>query len=279
MYVAGGARSGDHRRRTRPGTPVSRGMLRRGPSRSLRVGYRCRRGMRLDMRRSAEVVAVGDGVSSVKVGDRVVVPFQMNCGSCCMCRRGVTGSCASLPLMAMYGMTPLAGLDGGGFMADLVLVPYADASCRRRSPRPSICWRSPLCLRTFPTAGALSAPIARSWPTRPCGPPCPRGGPPLDGVYAAAFASAYGAQVDYVDTDQQRLDNGGEARRPCTTGRSRTSRGTRIRSPCTRPRTRRCSPRRCAPRGPTACAPTPASTTRARSRCRCCRCTPAACAS
>ena len=29
--------------------------------------------------------------------------------------------------MAMYGMVPLAGLDGGGFMADLVLVPYADA--------------------------------------------------------------------------------------------------------------------------------------------------------
>ena len=29
--------------------------------------------------------------------------------------------------MAMYGMAPLAGLDGGGFMSDLVLVPYADA--------------------------------------------------------------------------------------------------------------------------------------------------------
>jgi threonine dehydrogenase-like Zn-dependent dehydrogenase len=56
-----------------------------------------------------------------------VVPFQINCGDCPACRRGATGSCASLPLMAMYGMVPLAGLDGGGFMADLVLVPYADA--------------------------------------------------------------------------------------------------------------------------------------------------------
>src|SRR5262249_59336062 len=28
---------------------------------------------------------------------------------------------------AMYGMAPLAGLDGGGFMADLLLVPYAEA--------------------------------------------------------------------------------------------------------------------------------------------------------
>ena len=75
----------------------------------------------------AEVVAIGDGVRKLKVGDRVVVPFQINCGQCRACVRGVTGSCASLPLMAMYGMAPLAGLDGGGFMADLVVVPFADA--------------------------------------------------------------------------------------------------------------------------------------------------------
>src|SRR5271155_344368 len=75
----------------------------------------------------AEVIAVGDEVRSVQVGDRVVVPFQIGCDTCRECRRGVTGSCASLPLMAMYGMAPLAGLDGGGFMSDLVLVPYADA--------------------------------------------------------------------------------------------------------------------------------------------------------
>ena len=75
----------------------------------------------------AEVVALGEDVTKVRVGDRVVVPFQINCGQCSACRRGVTGSCASLPLMAMYGMAPLAGLDGGGFMADLVLVPFADA--------------------------------------------------------------------------------------------------------------------------------------------------------
>ena len=41
-----------------------------------------------------EVVAVGDDVHSVKVGDRVIVPFQINCGQCRACRRGVTGSCA-----------------------------------------------------------------------------------------------------------------------------------------------------------------------------------------
>src|SRR3954470_21791058 len=74
-----------------------------------------------------EVVAAGEAVQGVAPGDRVVIPFQISCGQCRECRRGVTGSCGALPLMAMYGMAPLAGLDGGGFMADLVLVPYADA--------------------------------------------------------------------------------------------------------------------------------------------------------
>lgn len=72
-------------------------------------------------------MAVGDGISTIRVGDRVVVPLQISCGKCRECRRGTTGSCNSVPLMAMYGMGPPAGLDGGGFMADLVPVPYADA--------------------------------------------------------------------------------------------------------------------------------------------------------
>src|ERR1700744_2037943 len=79
----------------------------------------------------AEVVAVGEGVTSVRAGDRVVVPFQISCGGCAACRRGATGSCGSVPLMAMYGLGPLAGLNGGGFMSDLVLGPYAHA---RRMP-------------------------------------------------------------------------------------------------------------------------------------------------
>src|ERR1700739_811130 len=62
----------------------------------------------------AEVVAVGDGVSNVQVGDRVVVPFQISCGDCRECRRGATGSCGSVPLMGVYGLGPLPGLSGGG---------------------------------------------------------------------------------------------------------------------------------------------------------------------
>src|SRR5438093_10138538 len=36
----------------------------------------------------AEVIDVGDAVSSVKPGDLVSVPFQVSCGECEPCRRG-----------------------------------------------------------------------------------------------------------------------------------------------------------------------------------------------
>jgi threonine dehydrogenase-like Zn-dependent dehydrogenase len=156
----------------------------------------------------AEVVAVGDDVRGVQVGDRVVVPFQISCGTCRECRRGVTGSCGSVPLMATYGMAPISGLDGGGFMSDLVLVPYADAML------------IPVPATVNPVAiASLSDNIPDGW--RTVGPfkeelakldPAERRvlvvGRLSIGLYSAAFAAALGAQVDYVDTDAQRLAAG-----------------------------------------------------------------------
>ncbi|HME49997.1 alcohol dehydrogenase catalytic domain-containing protein [Mycobacterium sp.] len=153
----------------------------------------------------AEVVEVGDAVTTVKAGDKVVVPFQISCGDCRECRRGVTGSCASVPLMAMYGLGPLAGLDGGGFMSDLVLVPYADAMLL------------PVPTGVDPVSiASLSDNIPDGW--RAVGPfrsdlaaldPADRRvlvtGRLSIGLYAAAFAAALGAHVDYVDTDTHRL--------------------------------------------------------------------------
>ena len=153
----------------------------------------------------AGVVAVGDDVTRVKVGDRVVVPFQISCGTCRECRRGVTSSCGSVPLMAMYGLAPLAGLDGGGFMSDLVLVPYADAML------------IPLPATVDPIAVAsLSDNIPDGW--RAVGPFAAElaGLDEADrrvlvigrlsiGLYAAALAAALGCHVDYVDTDPGRL--------------------------------------------------------------------------
>jgi len=74
----------------------------------------------------AEVLAVGERVTTVKAGDRVVVPFQINCGTCAPCRAGRTGNCASVPPVSMYGMGFAAGHWGGAF-SDQLAVPYADA--------------------------------------------------------------------------------------------------------------------------------------------------------
>ncbi len=153
----------------------------------------------------AEVIAVGDAVTGVRAGDRVVVPFQISCGTCPECRRGVTGSCSSVPYMAAYGMAPISGFDGGGFMSDLVLVPYADAML---IPVPD---------GAEPTAiASLSDNIPDAW--RAVAPFAEElaGLDTADrrvlvlgrlsiGLYAAAIAAALGAHVDYVDTDPQRL--------------------------------------------------------------------------
>ncbi|UGT61822.1 zinc-dependent alcohol dehydrogenase [Nocardia asteroides] len=153
----------------------------------------------------AEVIAVGDQVTAVRVGDRVVVPFQINCGECAPCRRGVTGSCAALPLMATYGMAPVSGMDGGGFLADLVLVPFADAmlvslpesvdpvAVASLSDNIPDGWRGVGPYRN--ELAALDAADRRVLVV---------GGLSI-GLYTSALATALGAHVDYVDTDPGRL--------------------------------------------------------------------------
>jgi alcohol dehydrogenase len=74
----------------------------------------------------AEVLAVGEQVGTVKPGDRVLVPFEINCGTCAPCRAGLTGSCRSVPPAAAYGMGLATGHWGGAF-SDQLAVPYADA--------------------------------------------------------------------------------------------------------------------------------------------------------
>jgi len=74
----------------------------------------------------AEVVETGDEVRTVRPGDRVVVPFQINCGSCPQCRSGLTANCTGVPPISMYGFG-VAGGHWGGVLSDLVTVPYADA--------------------------------------------------------------------------------------------------------------------------------------------------------
>jgi alcohol dehydrogenase len=74
----------------------------------------------------AEVLAVGEGVASVRPGQRVVVPFQISCGACRACREGRTGNCLTVPPISMYGFG-VGGGHWGGAVSDELLVPFADA--------------------------------------------------------------------------------------------------------------------------------------------------------
>ncbi len=85
-----------------------------------------------------EVVEVGSGISNLKVGDKVVVPFVIACGRCEFCKKEMYSLCdtsnpnAAIAREAM-GQSP-AGLFGfshmlGGFaggQAEYLRVPYAD---------------------------------------------------------------------------------------------------------------------------------------------------------
>src|SRR4051794_6030144 len=74
-----------------------------------------------------EVVAVGEGVTSVAVGDRVLGCFQVACGTCWFCRRGHYHKCDSGRTFG-HGAT-LGALQGT--QAELALVPHANLTLRK----------------------------------------------------------------------------------------------------------------------------------------------------
>ena len=76
------------------------------------------------------VEEVGSSVQNLKPGDRVMVPFNIYCGSCFFCARGLFSNCHNVNANAtaiggIYGYShSTGGFDGG--QAELVRVPFAD---------------------------------------------------------------------------------------------------------------------------------------------------------
>ena len=68
-----------------------------------------------------EVIDAGPA-ANVRPGDRVIVPFQLSCGRCATCLRGLTASCEVYPPRAAYGL----GMQFGGGLSDAMHVPFAD---------------------------------------------------------------------------------------------------------------------------------------------------------
>src|SRR5689334_2534598 len=76
------------------------------------------------------VEEVGRGVRTLAPGRRVVVPFNISCGSCFFCARGLTANCERTNpntqlVGGVYGYSHLTGGYEGG-QAQYVRVPFAD---------------------------------------------------------------------------------------------------------------------------------------------------------
>ena len=87
-----------------------------------------------------EVVEVGSPDHKLKKGQRVVVPFNINCGACAQCRRGNWSVCErsnrngamaaaqfGYPTAGLFGYSHLTGGYAGG-QAEYVRVPMADVA-------------------------------------------------------------------------------------------------------------------------------------------------------
>jgi threonine dehydrogenase-like Zn-dependent dehydrogenase len=76
------------------------------------------------------VEEVGPGVQKLKIGDHVLVPFNIACGNCAFCKQELFGNChesnpQATAVAGIYGYSHTAGgFDGG--QAEYVRVPYAD---------------------------------------------------------------------------------------------------------------------------------------------------------
>lgn len=81
------------------------------------------------------VCEVGPAVDRIRKGDWVALPFNVSCGFCRNCERGLTGFCLTTnpgSAGAAYGYAEMGPYEGG--QAEYLRVPYADFNCLKLPP-------------------------------------------------------------------------------------------------------------------------------------------------
>ncbi len=150
----------------------------------------------------AEVIAVGDEVGERSIGDRVLVPFQVSCGTCAACRDGRFGACQNYRARVggAFGFGE-AGGGHGGAVADVLAVPAADHMLLP-APEGSV---SALCALPDNACDAYRA-VGPQLAEHPGAEVLIVGGAAASiGLYVVVFARALGsARVRYVDRDDAR---------------------------------------------------------------------------
>ncbi len=155
------------------------------------------------------VERVGDGVTNVRVGDRVTVPTHICCGFCPNCVHGFSGACLTNnpgKWGAAYGYPGMGGYTGA--QTEKLRVPFGDANCLRLPGEPGDRWEHDFVLLSdaLPTAfhatqlaGIVPGDIVAIY------------GAGAIGLLAAMCALMRGAlDVFVVDAIPERLDKAGE---------------------------------------------------------------------
>ena len=77
-----------------------------------------------------KVVEIGSAVTQIKIGDMVCLPFNIGCGHCNNCEKGLTGYCLVMNpgfAGAAYGFAGMGPYSGG--QAEYLRVPFGDFNC------------------------------------------------------------------------------------------------------------------------------------------------------
>jgi glutathione-independent formaldehyde dehydrogenase len=112
------------------------------------------------------VEEVGSAVQQLQRGDRVVLPFNVSCGTCFNCSRGFTNACLvgnDEAAGAAYGYVGMGPYRGG--QAELLRVPWGEANCIKLPGEPGDALEDDFLLLSdiFPT-GYHAAELARVQP-------------------------------------------------------------------------------------------------------------------
>jgi glutathione-independent formaldehyde dehydrogenase len=148
---------------------------------------------------------VGSAVHQLRTGDRVVLPFNISCGTCFNCTRGYTSACLTAneeSAGAGYGYVGMGPYKGG--QAELLRVPWGEANCIKLPGSPGDELEDDFLLLSdiFPT-GYHAAEMAQVHPGTTV---AIFGAGPV-GLLAAYSAILRGAaEVYVVDAVQERLD-------------------------------------------------------------------------
>jgi len=175
--------------------PIAKDMFGEKPFKApIAIGHEC----------VAEILSCGSDVKKFNIGDKVIVPWAVSCGSCFHCLSGLTSKCldAGETLISGYGFGESLG-PWGGMVTDKFRVPYADymlVSIPETVDPVSVASASD----NIPDGWRTVAPYLKEKPGAPV--LIVGGAAESISLYAAGVAVALGSeQVDYMDYLPQRL--------------------------------------------------------------------------